>query len=84
MLVASTTLLFLLSNFTRMKATTIEGDTEQLDWEKLISNIVKEYGVTDPKLLELPEYIINIHFDTYDEMWETVLTFFEDSRIANS
>ncbi|WP_430411728.1 SIR2 family protein [Kordia sp.] len=48
-----------------MQAASMEGSKEQLDWEKLISDIVKECGVTDPKLLELPESFIR--------KWETVL-----------
>jgi hypothetical protein len=27
-----------------------------------------------------PEYIVNIHFETYDKMWETLIDFFEKNR----
>lgn len=48
-----------------MQAAFMEGDKERLDWEKLISDIVEECGVTDPKLLELPNSFIR--------KWESVL-----------
>lgn len=51
-----------------MQAAFMEGDKERLDWEKLIADIVKECGVTDPKLLDLPASFIR--------KWETVLRVF--------
>ncbi|MFK8036928.1 MAG: hypothetical protein AB8B74_01460 [Crocinitomicaceae bacterium] len=43
--------------------------------------IVLTAGKTRPiHLLNHPEYIVNIHFESYDKMWKTVTDFFENGK----
>ncbi len=43
--------------------------------------VVLSAGKTRPAhLLNEPEYIVNIHFDTYDKLWKSVMRFFEAGK----